>query len=167
MGLDPVSGFDEITPIGSVRSRLEAAYESVDDIDPWVGLLAEPHAPGAMVGETLLVILRDQFLRLRDGDRFWYQDYLPPHMAAMIEEQTLARIIRRNTTIGDELPDDVFRVAPCPADFNADGLLDILDVLAFVEAVAAQDPAADLNTDGVVDLQDIQLFVQGFNAGCP
>ena len=66
-----------------------------------------------MVGETLRAVLADQFRRLRDGDRFWYQHRLNPALVRLVEEQTLAVIIRRNTEIGDEIPDDVFRT-PIP-----------------------------------------------------
>jgi hypothetical protein len=77
-------------------------------------MLAEVHVEGAMVGETLRVVLSDQFMRLRDGDRFWYQNYLNPELVRVVEQQTLARIIRRNTAIAEETPDDVFRVASPP-----------------------------------------------------
>ncbi len=110
LGLSPYSMFAEINDSAEVRDRLASAYPSVADIDPWVGGLAEPPASGGLVGETWRVVLRDQFVRLRDGDRFWYQAYLPSEMVQLIERQTLARIIRRNTAIGDELPDNVFLV---------------------------------------------------------
>lgn len=54
-----------------------------------------------------------------------------------------------------------------PADVNADGLLDIQDVISFVQAVVSQDDAADINGDGIFDLADVQLFVDSFLAGCP
>jgi peroxidase len=107
-GLRPVRNFQGINLDAGVAQAMASVYASVDDVDPWVGLLAEPHVPGAMVGETLRVILADQFRRLRDGDRFWYESSLSPEMVEMIEEQTLAVIIRRNTEIGEELSDDVF-----------------------------------------------------------
>ncbi len=50
------------------------AYGEVEKIDLWSGGLAEDHAPGAMVGETLQAIISDQFRRLRDGDRFWFEN---------------------------------------------------------------------------------------------
>ncbi|MGI9242702.1 MAG: peroxidase family protein, partial [Verrucomicrobiales bacterium] len=109
-GLPAVSSFSEINPDPSVVNRLSSVYVSPDDIDPWVGMLAEQHVEGAMVGETHRAVLADQFRRLRDGDRFWYQNYLKAELAQVVEEQTLARIIRRNTGVGDEIPEDVFRV---------------------------------------------------------
>ena len=61
-------------------------------------------------------VLADQFRRLRDGDRFWYQNYLTPGLVRLVEAQTLATILRRNTEIGDEIGDDVFRVGIAPRD---------------------------------------------------
>ena len=63
-----------------------------------------------MVSETTYTILKDQFERLRDGDRFWYKIYLPTPLVVLLEHQSLSDIIRRNSPIGQELQDDVFRV---------------------------------------------------------
>ena len=112
-GLHPVRSFREINPEGDAAVRLSSVYDSPDDIDPWVGMLAERHVDGAMVGETLRAVLSDQFERLRDGDRYWYQNYLRPELIEVVEAQTLGVIIRRNTGIGDEIPEDVFRT-PIP-----------------------------------------------------
>lgn len=109
-GLPRVASFAEISASPAVQVKLASVYDSVDDVDLWVGGLAEDHVPGAMVGETFFVILRDQFERLRDGDRFWYESYLPRDLVQMVREQTLARIIRRNTSIGAELQTNVFLV---------------------------------------------------------
>ena len=109
-GLPRVASFAGISRDPAVQAKLAAVYDSPDDVDVWVGGLAEDHVPGAMVGATFLVILRDQFERLRDGDRFWYESYLPPDLVRMVRDQTLARIIRRNTSIGAELQPNVFLV---------------------------------------------------------
>jgi hypothetical protein len=77
-GLRRVSSFAQISSSPEVQAKLASVYTSPDDVDLWVGGLAENHVPGAMVGETFFVILRDQFERLRAGDRFWYESYLPP-----------------------------------------------------------------------------------------
>ncbi|MCA8942451.1 MAG: hypothetical protein KDB80_07795 [Planctomycetes bacterium] len=118
MGLPARATFAEVSSDPSVQSRLAAAYATVDDIDAWIGGLAEDHVAGAMVGELVFAVLKDQFERLRDGDRFWYEEYLPPGMTVLVESQTLAGIIRRNTTIGDEIQDDVFRTAGSIVDLG-------------------------------------------------
>lgn len=61
-----------------------------------------------MVGPLLRRILGDQFRRLRDGDRFYYRHQMSRDMIKMIDQQTLATIIRRNTGLGNELQDNVF-----------------------------------------------------------
>ncbi|MGC2626744.1 MAG: peroxidase family protein [Candidatus Udaeobacter sp.] len=109
-GLAPYTTFAQINPDPVIQAKLAAAYATPDDIDVWLGSLAEKHKHGMMVSETTYTILKDQFERLRDGDRFWYETYLPHPLVVILEHQPLSDIIRRNTTIGHELQDDVFRV---------------------------------------------------------
>ncbi|MDF1799228.1 MAG: peroxidase family protein [Planctomycetota bacterium] len=110
LGHPRAQSFQDVSTDLEVQARLALAYDDVDDIDAWVGLLSEDHAQGAVVGKTLRTILVDQFRRLRDGDRFWYRAYLSQGISELVEKQTLATIIRRNTDIGQELQDDVFHV---------------------------------------------------------
>ncbi len=111
-GLPSLRDFSEISSVPAIQAALEAAYEDVDEVDLWTAGLAEDHAPGAMVGETFRAIIADQFRRLRDGDRFWFENdpcfLSDPELLAEVRSTTLADIIRRNTDIGDELPDNVF-----------------------------------------------------------
>jgi ELWxxDGT repeat protein len=58
------------------------------------------------------------------------------------------------------------RTTPCPADFNADTVIDLFDYLDFVAAFAANDPAADFNADTTIDFFDYLDFVESFAAGC-
>lgn len=44
---------------------------SFDDIDPWVGGILET---GDGPGEFFQAVILDQFRRIRDGDRFWYNN---------------------------------------------------------------------------------------------
>ncbi len=65
-----------------------------------MGGLAEDHVNGALVGETFQVILLDQFTRLRDGDRFYYEnDQLLSVLAPDVEDTTLSDIILANSSI--------------------------------------------------------------------
>lgn len=110
LGLPPHATFEALTDDAEVAAALAAVYASVEDVDLWVGGLAERHAPRALLGQTFHTIITRQFERLRDGDRFWYRRYLPRELAELVERQDLARIIRRNTTIGAEFPRDVWIV---------------------------------------------------------
>lgn len=106
--LRPVARFEDISRDPAVVQKLKSAYTSAAEVDLWVGGLAETDRPDSMVGETFTAILVDQFRRCRDGDRFWYQAYLPNGLIRLVEQQTLAAIIRRNTDIRGELSDNVF-----------------------------------------------------------
>ncbi|MGI9473691.1 MAG: peroxidase family protein [Rubripirellula sp.] len=109
LGLGVVTGFDQVTSDEALQNALSEAYGSVDHIDVWVGALAEDHAPGAAVGELLLHVIRDQFLALRDGDRFWYQKSLAGEELAAVSQTRLSDVIARNTGLGS-VPDNVFFV---------------------------------------------------------
>lgn len=116
LGLTAKATFADISSDPEIRARLVEAYDSVELIDPWIGCMAEGHLPGAMVGELAFSILKRQFESLRDGDRFWYERLNAATYTELGVEEigraSLARIIRDNTAIEDEIPDDVFRVAP-------------------------------------------------------
>jgi Ca2+-binding RTX toxin-like protein len=111
-GLAAVTSFAEISSDPDVQNALSSAYSNVNDIDLWVGGLAEDHVPGALVGETIRAVLADQFTRLRDGDRFWYQNdpffVYYNDILQELENTKLSDIIRRNTSISNELQDNVF-----------------------------------------------------------
>lgn len=108
LGLRPALLMGDITRDVRALNALNSLYRNADQLDLWSTALCEEKVPGSMLGETYQRILVDQFTRLRDGDRFYYEGALPVEMVGMIQEQTLATIIRRNTGIGEELPDNVF-----------------------------------------------------------
>ena len=57
-------------------------------------------------------------------------------------------------------------VPTCRADFNRDGAVDTLDVLAFLDAFSAGDDSADINGDGTVNTLDVLCFLNAWSAGC-
>ena len=108
MGLRPMGSFAEMSSDPIVRERLASVYDSVDEIDPWVGGLAEDPVNGGLVGELIFTVVKRQFERLRDGDRYWYER-LPDDVRRRVADTRLSDIIRRNTNVGRELSDDIFR----------------------------------------------------------
>ena len=110
LGLRPLRSIRQLTRDRDVREEVDSVYEDVDQIDLWIGGLCEEDVRGSMVGEVYQRLLVDQFTRLRDGDRFYYKHALPDELVRLVERQTLAEIIRRNTEIDDEISDNVFLV---------------------------------------------------------
>ena len=112
MGLKRVTNFNQISNDQELQQSLQDAYGDVDNIDLWVGGLAETPVGkrGAQVGELFQAILTRQFTDLRDGDRFWYENYLDRDELKIVRGTTLAKVIRANTNIGNELQNNVFFV---------------------------------------------------------
>ncbi|MDX1926609.1 MAG: peroxidase family protein [Pirellulaceae bacterium] len=106
-GLAPVDSFDDITSNVQQQQALEAAYGDVDNIDLWIGGLAEDHVQGSSVGELVRTIVADQFQRLRDGDRFWYENIFSGRDQAILRNTRLSDVLQRNTSITN-IQRDVF-----------------------------------------------------------
>ena len=117
LNLTPRASFAEVTSDPDTQARLASVYADVEEIDLWVGTLAEDPVNGGHVGEVASYVIANQFMSLRDGDRYWYQAGMYSGQAggfsaqevADLEATTLADVIRRNTSIGAELSDDVFQ----------------------------------------------------------
>ena len=54
------------------RTLLKKVYQSVEEIDPFIGMVLESPVPGALIGKTIIFILGDQFARLKLGDRYFF-----------------------------------------------------------------------------------------------
>ena len=55
---------------------------------------------------------------------------------------------------------------PCVVDWNADGSVNVLDVVAFITAWNAAGPGADFNADGGINVLDVVAFITAWNDGC-
>lgn len=100
-GLEPYTSFDQISDNPETVAALENLYDSVDDIDAWVGLLAETPEPGEFFAETMRTVLTYQFTVLRDGDRFYYENdpVLTDEEKEHIKKIRLHYVIMRNSDI--------------------------------------------------------------------
>ncbi|MEL7499415.1 MAG: peroxidase family protein [Planctomycetota bacterium] len=97
--LPKYQSFDEVSSDPGIVAGLESAYDSVDNIDAWIGILAEDHVEGASIGPTLHRIMKQQFEMLRDGDRFWYERDFSRREIEELQSTTLADVIERNSEV--------------------------------------------------------------------
>ncbi|XP_014293942.1 peroxidase isoform X2 [Halyomorpha halys] len=74
-GLPRAANFSDFSDVISSENinLLAEYYASVDDVEFYVAGLMENHVDGALTGPTFQCILGEQFVRWRNGDRFYYQ----------------------------------------------------------------------------------------------
>ena len=71
-GLPKAKTFEEIFDDEEDCMFIEAAFNSVDNFDTYIGVLGEHKLKGSMFGELGAAIGGEQFKKMRDGDRLWY-----------------------------------------------------------------------------------------------
>ncbi|WP_375739226.1 peroxidase family protein [Pseudomonas boanensis] len=99
---------------GAPADRLDflngpAATTGVDNIDFWIGGLAEKVTPfGGMLGSTFNFVFENQLEKLQDGDRFYYLERTAGlNFNAELEGNSFAKLIMANTQ-ATHLPGIVF-----------------------------------------------------------
>lgn len=110
---DKALKFEDFKAVGIKEEFIKALkymYRNTDDIDLLVGGILESPIPGAMVGPTFNCLLKEEFVLLKQTDRFWYENDLPPSSLTTgqlkeIKKITLAGLLCANT-------DDLDRVQP-------------------------------------------------------
>ncbi|NXG75917.1 PERM Myeloperoxidase, partial [Baryphthengus martii] len=122
--------FSEVLGNPKLAKKFMELYGTPDNIDLWIGVIAEPFVPRGRVGPLLACIIGTQFRNLRDGDRFWWEK---PGLFTLQQLQAL-RKISLSTVICDnthikKLPRDVFKVNSYPEDFVDCHDIDTLDLL--------------------------------------
>ena len=121
-GFQPVQTFKELnnTIDMHIVEMLQGVYHNVVDIDLFIGGLAERPLSGAAVGPTFGCLLGQQFQILKKGDRFWYENSIPPSALSKdqlqeIRKVTMASIICANM-------EEIYSVQP-EASINSDPYL--------------------------------------------
>lgn len=161
-GLQTVFEFDLINPDFLVYNTLDELYEgNIDELDPWVGMLAERAMPGSIFGPTIRKILETQFSNLRDGDRFFYLNdpVLTEDEKDWIHNTTFRDVIYRNSGV-DLMQENVFEAMPFSeicgnATVAADGLIRVHITNANLEGVTVNAVDADgevMSSDLTTDL---------------
>ncbi|KAK4874945.1 hypothetical protein RN001_014305 [Aquatica leii] len=101
-GLIPLKNWTDFEKVMSVDTvaRFRSIYAHFDDIDLFSGGLAEKPVRGGLVGPTFACIIAQQFINLRKGDRFWYENgdfesSLTPAQLQQIRRITFAHVLCR------------------------------------------------------------------------
>ena len=71
-GVPRARTFADVTSDRETQERLAYAYATPDEIEAWIGLMAEDRLPGASIGRTMFAVWTAEFTRLRDGDQFFF-----------------------------------------------------------------------------------------------
>ena len=144
-GLPIVRSFEDLNPLYGIDDDVTRSIENLREVynndiskcDIWACALAETVPSGfddylpddipAGPGELFSEVLFDQFMRIRHGDRFWYENYeangiLTQEEYELISNLTIKRLLMLITPIQDEdLSDDPFRFTDdtvCPQPFQ-------------------------------------------------
>ncbi|XP_025022931.1 myeloperoxidase isoform X2 [Python bivittatus] len=98
--------------------KLIQHYGTPNNIDLWIGGVAEPFVRNGRVGPLLACIIGKQLQNVRDGDRFWWENsgVFTPAQRQALNRVTLSRIICDNTFIR-EVPQFIFRANQYPRNF--------------------------------------------------
>jgi peroxidase len=87
--------------------RFLQLHGSLNDVDPWMGGIAETRLPGSFIGPTFACIFGITFDNVRNGDRFWYENpqTFTQRQLREIQKGSVARVICDNS-------DNINRVQP-------------------------------------------------------
>lgn len=101
-----MSGFRDLESVmnPSVAQAMSRVYRNVEDIDLFIGGVSERHIKGALVGPTFACIIAEQFRRLKNGDRFWFENKglessFTDDQLTEIRKSSLARVLCDNSNV--------------------------------------------------------------------
>ncbi len=103
VNLRPFTSFEQISSDKLAVERLRRAYRGrIGDVDPWVCGVAEDKLRGSSLGPLFHQIIHEQFTRLRDGDRFYFERpgyFTPEEIRKLAIVRKLVGPTRRLNTI--------------------------------------------------------------------
>jgi peroxidase len=107
-GLSRLTSFEELAGYDyeDITDALKNLYGDVNKVDAYVGALVEAHNLGEEIGPLFTMSIKNQFERLRDGDRFWYRNqYTQEEWESF---PSLAEVIKETCTGMDNFPSESF-----------------------------------------------------------
>ncbi|HHN77096.1 MAG TPA: hypothetical protein ENK11_00270 [Phycisphaerales bacterium] len=147
-----------LTMLGDAATSYDFIGLAPVTIDPPLDLSAQDNADAML---TNVVVSSDGETVTLTGTLAVMQ-YTIPWEPALVETRLDATV-----NITAQAPDPTMGANVCSRADIAEpcGLLDLADILAFVNAFANQDPIADMDNSGLFDLADVLSFVTLFQKG--
>jgi len=162
LGLDKFQYFHQISTNPEVYENFKVIYDdNIDDIDLFLGLIAEDHLNDGSFGETISGVVLQQFGRLRDGDRFWYQRYIKSgQLLDFIECITLKSVIELTTDIDnidsiDSIQNNIFQNQRAISIFAG---VETFSAHSILETNMIQKPQNKNGQYNIIQLTNIQLL---------
>lgn len=120
--LSSASNFDDLAHVikdPKVRQKLRSTYGHPGNMDVWLGGILEDQLPGAKVGPLFKCLLLEQFERMRDGDRFWYENpnTFRKDQLDQIRRASLAKVLCDNADNVTRIQRNVFLLPEGGNDF--------------------------------------------------
>ncbi|XP_006864024.1 PREDICTED: thyroid peroxidase-like isoform X2 [Chrysochloris asiatica] len=127
----------------SIVEKIMNLYKHPDNIDVWLGGLAENFLPKARTGPLFACIIGKQMKALRDGDWFWWENrhVFTEAQRHELEKHSLSRIICDNTGL-IRVPIDAFQVGKFPQDFEPCEKISHMNLEAWMETFHQDDKCA-------------------------
>jgi hypothetical protein len=111
----PADAVDFMNSAGDWANAGNRSITGLDDVDLWVGGLAEITSPfGGLLGTTFNYVFENQLTDLQNGDRLYYLARTPGmNLRTQLEGNSFAELIMRNTEGTNTLKADPFATADC------------------------------------------------------
>ncbi|XP_030626180.1 thyroid peroxidase [Chanos chanos] len=169
-GLPRVETRAELSEVVSNEHLVEKimdVYGHLNNTDVWLGGLVEDLLPGARTGPLFACLIGKQMKKLRDGDRFWWENpgVFSPRQRQELQRHSLSRVICDNSGV-TEVPLDPFRTATYPDDFHLCDNIPSLNLEAWKDDLNQDNPCGFpiemMNGDAVYCYKSDKLIVWDF-----
>ncbi|WP_161498978.1 peroxidase family protein [Cryobacterium aureum] len=140
----PDGAMDFMNSTGTWANSGTHSITGLDDVDLWVGGLAEMTTPfGGLLGTTFNYVFENQMTDLQNGDRLYYLARTPGmNLRTQLEGNSFAELMMRNTN-AHSLKADPFATADCK--FELKNLAGTVAGFAASGNTVANDPQSECN----------------------
>ncbi|XP_047467261.1 thyroid peroxidase [Mugil cephalus] len=136
-GLKRIETLDDLKEVvgdHKVAEKILNLYKHPDNIDVWLGGLAEYLLPRSRTGPLFACLIGKQMKALRDGDRFWWEaeGVFTLQQRNELLKSSLSRLICDNSDIREVLPDS-FRLGTYHSDYVSCDCISSMNLEAWKE----------------------------------